>query len=95
MKIFLLEKNFNNDYDTFDAMIVVAENEKEALKIHPDDDIFYKDNKWMEILEGKEIELINNPWCSCDDLRRIKITYIGEAKKGLKKGTIFTRFNNG
>ena len=37
LNLYLLTQDDNNDYDTFDSMIVVAENEEQARMIHPDD----------------------------------------------------------
>ena len=33
MKIYLLEQDLNNGYDTYDSVVVIAENENEARKI--------------------------------------------------------------
>lgn len=35
MEIYLLEQDWNNDYDTYDSVVVIAENEAEARLIHP------------------------------------------------------------
>ena len=35
MNIYKLSHTINDDYDTFDSCIVIAENEEEAIKIHP------------------------------------------------------------
>ena len=35
MNLYLLEQVENNDYDTFDAMIVAAETKEKAKTIHP------------------------------------------------------------
>ncbi len=36
MKLYLLTQNTNLDYDTYDSLIVCAENKEEAKKIRPD-----------------------------------------------------------
>ncbi len=41
MKIYKLWQDVNNGYDTYDSIIVCAENEEEAKRIHPSE-TFYK-----------------------------------------------------
>ena len=36
MKIYKLSQDINNDYDTYDSCVVIAENKIEAAKISPD-----------------------------------------------------------
>lgn len=38
MNLYLVSQDVNNDYDTFDAMVVCAESEAEAKAIHPRQD---------------------------------------------------------
>jgi len=35
MNIYFLSQDENNDYDTFDSVIVCAENEEDAKRMHP------------------------------------------------------------
>ncbi|MGO2981580.1 MAG: hypothetical protein ACTID1_00240 [Pseudolactococcus laudensis] len=35
MNIYKLSQTINDDYETYDSCIVIAENEEEAIKIHP------------------------------------------------------------
>jgi len=35
MNLYLLEQDVNDDYDTYDAIVVAAENEADAIKIKP------------------------------------------------------------
>jgi len=35
MNIYLLEQNVNDDYDTYDSMVVCAPDEESAKQIHP------------------------------------------------------------
>ena len=35
MNIYKLSQTINDDYDTYDSCIVIAKNEEEAIKIHP------------------------------------------------------------
>ena len=46
MNIYLLTQDVNVDYDTYDAAIVCAESEEEAVKIHPDGEIWGTVYRW-------------------------------------------------
>lgn len=93
MKIYKLSQDENNDYDTYDSAIVVAENEEEAKRTHPNHE-YYKydedgDEYWIHN-GGKKEEC--GSWCS---LEHVKVEYVGEAKEGLKKGVLLSSFNAG
>ena len=74
MKLYLTFQTDNNDYDTFDSLVVCANTEEEARKILPDDDC--KERYWTQTED-------------------VKVEYLGEAKKGSKKGVILASFNAG
>lgn len=82
MKIYKIYQNVNNDWDTYDSAIVVAETEEEAKSIHPRGDNEITTN-------GKDPY---SPWCKLDD---VKVEYLGIAKDELKKGVIIGSFNAG
>lgn len=97
MKIFKLEQDWVDGYDTYDSCVVIAENEEEAITIHPSDFVTHiKDNKWMGTsYNGEEYETGNNSWVHVEDLDKIKVTYLGEAKLSSKKGVVCSSFNPG
>jgi hypothetical protein len=37
MNLYLLSQDANNDYDTYDSVVVAAESEEEALEIRPEE----------------------------------------------------------
>ncbi len=87
MKLFLIFQSVNNDYNTFDSAIVAAENEEKARFIHPyASDI--KDDWWKDESEYGDM----CDWAHPDN---VKVTYIGEAKKGTESGVILASFNAG
>jgi hypothetical protein len=66
MKIYVLKQDENDGYDTYDSLVVAAEDEESARQIHPNDaeliDPWDKDKCWRE-------------WClSPDD---VSVEYIG------------------
>ena len=80
MKLFKISQDINNDYDTFSDAIVCAENEEEARKMHPKGFYNYKYDKDYGTWVKKE---------------HVKVEYIGEAKKGMKRGVVCSSFNAG
>jgi len=99
MKIFKLSQNVNNDYDTYDSMIVIAENEEQAKRMHPSfDDIFYDEDKkkfWNYNIVGEKYLFENEYGSWTNDLSKIEVEYIGEAKEGEKKRLVLASFNAG
>lgn len=81
MKLYLLtRKDYKIDYDSYDSVVVCAENEDEAKKIHPSGNPSYgsyQDFSWEK------------------DLSKIIVTYIGEAEESLKPGVILASYNAG
>lgn len=81
MNLYLIEQDVNNNWDTYDSAVVVANSEDEARFIHPND------YEW----DGK-METYSN-WCNAEN---VKVTYLGKAKEGLKKGEVIcASFNAG
>lgn len=103
MKIYLLTQNENSGYDTYDSCIVIAKNVYDARRIHPTrsiDNIFYDENKksfWSNHFGSEELYLFESydygSWTN--DIEKIEVEYIGEAKKGSKKGVVIASFNAG
>ena len=100
MKLYKLSQEINNHYDTYDSAIVCAENEEEARKIHPAPYVtHYRDGVWYGTysrppFEEYEQDYLSN-WVNFDQIDKIKVEYIGEASKDLKKGVILASFNAG
>ena len=81
MKIFKIWQTENNDYDTYDSAVVVAEDENAAKLIHP-------------CGSGEEIDWdrLYSPWCSSPD--KVEVEYIGETHID-KQCVICSSFNAG
>jgi len=61
MNLYLLEQTDNNDYDTYDNMIVCAESEQDARTIHPDGSTFVENtmrSSWAKLSENITCKLI-------------------------------------
>ena len=84
MNLYLLKaKEGFGGYDTFDSVVVAAESEDEARRIHP--------SSYMYEWDGKE-EGEYSSWCAAEDVR---VVLIGKAVKGTAKGVVCASFNAG
>lgn len=101
MEIYLLEQDLNSGYDTYDSVVVIAENEDEARKIHPSSFVTHiKNSKWMGTYSGGlkiggEYEQLSSDWVKFDQIEQIKVTHIGTATEEQKKGVLLASFNAG
>jgi hypothetical protein len=83
MKIYKLEQSKVSGYDTYDSCVVIAESEEEAKLISPSD------------REIKEKTDEYDSWVGKDNIDKIEVTYLGEAKEGSEKGVVCSSFNAG
>ena len=97
MNIYLLEQNTNPHYDTFDAVVVIAENKKEARLIHPNDENYLREkiegwNAGRNPLDGSYL-FHSDFWVNPEDIDKIKVTCIGVANEDQEKGIVLASFN--
>ena len=83
MKIYLLEQSLNQNWDTYDSIVVIAESEDKARLINP-----YNDNWEREDYNYKS-------WVSKSDTDKIKVTELGVANKDEKPRVVLASFNAG
>lgn len=92
MNIYFLSQTENNNYDTYDSCVVIAETEEEAKLIHPSGNTYntyFKDiNKWCSELDYKRYKQYYDyymysdySWCSSPDA--VMVEYLGEFKGNL------------
>jgi hypothetical protein len=98
MNIYKISQEINNDYDTYDSMIVAANTVKEASEIHPgntsEEKIFLISKQFMfKSYTGKYFKYPYSDWV--DNPNQVNVEYIGKAKKGTKQGIILASFNAG
>lgn len=79
MNLYLLTQNVNNKYDTYDSVVVAAENEEEARLINPD--VSGWDNSPY------------SAWVFAPD--QVKVELIGKAVPGTLSGIVLSSFNAG
>ena len=93
MNLYLLYQDINDDYDTYDQVIVAAESEEEARQIHPIGFVTHiKDGKWYGTRQnGEEYEFYSSVWVCASEIDRIDVELIGTTHK--KKGVVLASFN--
>ena len=65
MKLYLLSQDVNDNYDTYDSCVVVAESEEDAVTMKPHDMYSLFDCG------------LNDMWCEIKD---VQVEYLGETK---------------
>lgn len=97
MNIYKVEQDWNNDYDTYDSFICVAENEQAARETHPSSFVtHHKEGKWYgTYTKGGEYELDSHDWVKFEDIDRLKVALIGVANEDQNAGVILASFNAG
>jgi hypothetical protein len=81
MKLFLLTQMDNNTYDTFDSILVCAENEDDAVTIDPYGDPYVEGADYFTSWAKKASSII------CEE--------IGEANDKHARGVIIASYNAG
>lgn len=81
MKLFLIEQEQNNGYDTYDSAVVAAPNEETAKQMHPSTG---KQSDWTEKY---------SLWCNAPE--HVTVRYLGEAADDVDQGVICASFNAG
>ena len=80
MNIYKLSQTINNDYNTYDSCVVIAENKKEAVKVHPNG---YQN--WDTRGQKSEDNCVYENFDVDDwaEIKDIKVEFIGIADKSL------------
>lgn len=79
MNLYLISRQPNHNYDTYDSAVVAAETPETAVTIHPSGD-------------QTDFSGYNYTWC---DPQYVAATYIGVAEEGTTQGVILASFNAG
>jgi len=85
MNIYLLSQTTNTGYDTYDSMVVAANNKNEARNIHP---YSFKDYNEENIWDDSYEVWANKP-------EEVTVTKIGTTTQYNKPTIILTSFNAG
>ena len=83
MNIYKVSQTGNDDYDTFDSMIVIAESEEDARWMRPDG------RSWDKISCRRRF------WDDWYWPEECTVELLGEALPGMKPGVVLASFNAG
>jgi hypothetical protein len=83
MKLYLVSQKQNNGYDTYDSFVVAANDEEEAKNTHPYTGRSMSTEDW------------GNNYVWCDDVKHVKVKYLGEADSLIHQGIVCSSFNAG
>ena len=84
MKLFLIEQDQNDYYDSYDSAVVVADTEESARSTNPSNGQPMKENDWT----------VNySSWCNGPE--HVTVRYLGEAIDGVEPGIVCASFNAG
>lgn len=81
MNLYLIERDDKASYDEYVSAIVCAESEEEAVKIHPNGEIWGTVSQW------------DYTWAENPSL--VKCRKIGVADESIEKGVVLDSFNAG
>lgn len=91
MNLYKISQDINNDYDTFDSAVVVAESEYAASRIHPRYFGMWKEIKTLDEIWADES---NTSWVRTP--QEVHVELLGIAEDSLEAGTIIvSSFNAG
>lgn len=100
MNLYLVTQDINNNYDTYDSMVVAAQNEELASKLHPRPEYYiwdYANNKGWCWLNKDNVP--SEPTEYQDDWAlpsQVKVKFIGIASADIAEGSIIcASFNAG
>lgn len=93
MKLYKISQDRNDDDDTYDSAIVVAENEEQARLTNPMEGRVWSDNQWnYKTPSGLLGPTYDYSWTAPEF---VKVEYLGEAQSGLKQGVVLASYNAG
>jgi hypothetical protein len=87
MKIYVLSQDQNVSYDTYDSVVVAAEDEESAKRIHPD---YTLGDNWKDNWDEDE----EYSWCNSPDDVKVELVGTYEGTK-TEPHVILSSFNAG
>lgn len=84
MNLYLLQQNINQNYDTYDSMIICAADPEEAINLSFGDGLKYN-----------QYQHTHSDWVRYDCKDQIQVKLIGIAASQIQKGIVLSSFNAG
>jgi hypothetical protein len=88
MKLWLLSQSEQCGYDTFDSMVVAAETEADARKMHPTE-------TWRHTHDRTLYNYWKNSDCWAATPEGVEVEYLGIAEEGTEPRVILASYNAG
>lgn len=85
MNLYLISHGMDLGYDAYYSAVVVAEDEVEAAKIHPNGDSRMGLNGWYWTESGIDDDFPGRSWVYPDS---VKVILLGKAEEGLNLGDV-------
>jgi hypothetical protein len=92
MNLYLLSQHESKGWDTYDSVVVAAENEEEARKICPSGRYEWRDGWYHDYLPTRRYSP-RKDWAN--DIVNISVKLIGVADPTVSRGVILASFNAG
>ena len=95
MKLYLLSQQANNNYGTYDSLVVCAGSEEQARKISPSPYVKWDDslNQWYSIHRTDSNDrYLDDGWVN--DLELIVCEYLGKAEPNQESGVICSSYTS-
>jgi hypothetical protein len=83
LKLYKVTQDSNNEWDSYQGIIVAAYNEQDARSIHPSGEWPRNDAYSYDWVAEKEVDNL------------LTVQYLGVADKSVKRGVLLTDFLNG
>ena len=90
MNLYLVKQVEGGGYDEFEGMVVAAESEQDAVKMHPVDG--WDESDWRYV---RCVRTFNGDSCWDSSPENITVQLIGMADDSVKAGVVLSSFNAG
>jgi ketol-acid reductoisomerase len=91
MNIYLISQTANNNYDTFDSVVVVAKTAQDARNINPESSWGSTNSIWMDWEKAGRPGI--GTWAKRPD--EVTVELVGKALETMKEGVVCASFNAG
>ena len=95
MNLYYCLQTVNDDYDTWDSMVVAARDELEAQTTSPSVSYRWIEEQWWFCHDNGSKTAYGPDYTGWAHPKDVKVEYIGKAKAGTEAGVICASFNAG
>lgn len=93
LKLFKVTQKENNDYDTYNSIIVCAIDKARARVIYPSVHCSYVWKRKVGWVNEEEVKVQSDNWAN--ELRNTRVVEIGIATENMKEGVVLASYNAG